>query len=84
MLSRVLRVCLLETLKQVRQKFRADALASIADRYLCLGICTFKPYLDPASFRCELDGVGEQIPDHLLEPCCITCHYADCRIKLSR
>jgi hypothetical protein len=56
-----------ETIEDVRQRVVAHSLAGVTHDDCCLCAIAFQPSLDaPASGR-VLDGIGEQIPDDLLQ-----------------
>src|SRR4029453_3455332 len=60
-------VGLLESSKNVRQKFRPDPLAGVAYGDSSISAFRFQPRLDvPAAGR-VFDGIGEQIPNDLLQ-----------------
>ncbi len=69
-------VCLPKAVEHVGQELRRDADACVRDlnANLCLGL--FQLHIDTTAGRCELDRVGQQVPDHLLQPVRIAAH--DC------
>ena len=69
-----------EALEQLGQERRGDALAAIRDRQLDVRARARQSELDPAPRGCELDGVAEQVPDHLLQAERIAEHQAGARI----
>src|SRR5216684_532678 len=56
-----------ETVKNQGKKVSAYALARVAHFYLHVGVYALQAHLDASSRRSELDGVREQVPDHLLQ-----------------
>ena len=60
----------------MRQELRANALARIAHGDLHVGFDPLNLNLNLAAFRCELDGIGQQIPDNLLHALRIAPHRA--------
>src|SRR5262245_22315743 len=60
-------VGLAKAVENVRQKFRSDALASIAHCDLEIRIDSRQPNLNPALFGRELDRISKKIPDNLLQ-----------------
>src|SRR5262245_29662444 len=61
------RVGLSETVKDIRQEIRADAFARVAHGDANVRVYALQERFDAASLRGELDRVGEQVPDHLLQ-----------------
>src|SRR5215510_2007735 len=61
------RVGLSEAVKDVRQEISADAFARVGHGDANVRIHALQARFDAASLRRELDGVGEQVPDHLLQ-----------------
>src|SRR4030095_2025159 len=61
------RVGLAEAVKDVEQEIRADAFARVAHGDANVRVNALQPRFDAASLRGELDGVGEQVPDYLLQ-----------------
>ena len=57
-----------EPLEQMRPKRRIDALSRVPDDDFGLRIEMTQFDVDPAAGRGELDGVGQEIPDNLLQP----------------
>src|SRR5262249_39493271 len=54
-------------IEHIRQKFRFDALSRVTDGDLDVGVYAFQTDLDAAALVRELDGVREQVPNHLLQ-----------------
>src|SRR5262245_33838962 len=61
------RVGLAEAVKYIGQEIRADAFARVAHGDANVRVNALQPRFDAASLRGELDGVGEEVPDHLLQ-----------------
>src|SRR5262245_20046411 len=61
------RVGLAEADKDIGQEIMADAFARIAHCDANVRVNALQPRFDAASLRGELDGIGEQVPDHLLQ-----------------
>src|SRR5262245_48629483 len=61
------RVGLAEAVKYIGQEIRADAFARVAHGDANVRVNALQPRFDAASLRGELDGVGEQVPDYLLQ-----------------
>src|ERR1700759_4981548 len=61
-------VGLTETVKDIRQKLSIDTGPGVADRDFKVRFDALKLHLYLSASGRELDGVGEQIPDDLLEP----------------
>src|SRR5215813_6781980 len=61
------RASLLIAVEHVRQKFRFDALSGVTNGDLDVGVFALQTDLDAAAFVRELDGVREQVPNHLLQ-----------------
>jgi hypothetical protein len=59
-------VSLSESIEDIGQEFRLNAHAGIRDGNLDVAFGPAQPCLDAPSLACELDGVGQQVPDHLL------------------
>ena len=57
-----------EALEHVGQEVGRDADAGVADRHLDVRVDALQPDLDTAAAAGELDGVGQQVPQHLLQP----------------
>src|SRR5918912_170719 len=66
-LARCALVRLAEAVEDVRQKLRRDPDAGVADRDLNVRVHALQPDLYPPAPRGKLNGVREQIPDHLLK-----------------
>ena len=60
-------VGLSEAVKDIGQEIRADSFACIAYSDANVWIHTLQARFDLASLRRELDRVGKQVPDHLLQ-----------------
>src|ERR1700753_463896 len=67
-------VRLAKSLKHVRQKFRSDAFTGIDHGDLRDAVYSLQDYDDLPAFRSELDGVGEQVPQTLLNSARIASH----------
>ena len=74
------RVRLPEALEHVGQEPRRDALPAVAHAHLHVRVHAAQVHLDVAAARRELDGVREQVPDHLLEPFGVGEHPAGRRV----
>ena len=61
-------VRLMKAIEDVRQGIWPDARAIVGDRDFDLTLGAAKRDRNVAALRRELDGIGEQIPDHLLNP----------------
>src|SRR5262245_22788581 len=61
------RVGLSEAVKDIRQEITADAFARVAHGDANVRVYALQERFDAASLRRELDRVGEQVPDHLLQ-----------------
>src|SRR5499426_464830 len=61
------RVGLAEAFKDIGQEIRADAFARVAHGDANVRVHALQARFDAASLRGELDRVGEQVPDHLLQ-----------------
>ena len=72
--SRGARVGLPEVLEHVGKKLRRDALAAVGDDHLEIGLHAVQVDANRPSLRSELHGIGEQIPDDLLEPVAVASH----------
>jgi hypothetical protein len=68
-------VGLTEALEHVRQELRLDPEAGVGHAQLQMRGGTRERDADPAVGRRELHGVGEQIPDHLLQAIGIAVHH---------
>ena len=75
----VRRIGLPERVEQEGHEFRRDALALVHHRNAHVDITGFDRHLDVRPLRAELDGVGQQVPDDLLDPLGIA-HKPDRRI----
>ena len=62
-------VGLAEAVEDVRQEFGLDAHAGVDDADLDVRVDPLQQHLHLAALGRELHGVGEQVPDDLLEPC---------------
>src|SRR5262245_60998856 len=60
-------VGLAEAGKDIGQEIRADAFARVAHGDANVRVNALQPRFDSTSLRSELDRVGEQVPDHLLQ-----------------
>ena len=58
---------LAEALEDLRQEFRADAAAAVGDGDFVLIAVGARIHVDAPAGGRELDRVGEQVPDHLLQ-----------------
>src|SRR5262245_26706477 len=58
---------LTEAVKDIWQEIRTDALPRVVHGDANVWVDALKAHLDTASWRGELDGVGEEVPDHLLQ-----------------
>src|SRR6185503_7350165 len=56
------------TLEHVRQELRADSLPRVGHGHFHLQADAFDRHVDASAFGGELDGVGEEVPDHLMQP----------------
>src|SRR5215470_6219078 len=61
------RVGLGEAVKDIGEEIRNDAFARVAHSDANVRVHALQAHFDAASLRCELDGVGKQVPDHLLQ-----------------
>src|SRR6266511_3165101 len=61
------RVGLSEAVKDIGQEIRADAFARVAHGDADVRVHALQARFDSTSLRSELDRVGEQVPDHLLQ-----------------
>src|SRR5262245_16487771 len=61
------RVRLTKTVEDVREKVLVDADPCVAHRYLHMRIDARQLHQHPPAFRRELDGVGQEVPDDLLQ-----------------
>src|SRR4051812_47526460 len=61
------RVSLPESVEDKRQERGIDADAGVGDAQFDLALGGRRRRRDGASGRCELDGVGQQVPDNLLQ-----------------
>src|SRR5262245_46377334 len=66
-----------EAVKDKRQEIRADAFARVAHGDAYVRVYSFQARFDAAYLRGELDGVGEQVPDHLLQASGVAGDLAD-------
>src|SRR5688572_6893458 len=73
-------VRLTESLEDVREELRSNTDPRIADGDLHVRVDAFETKLDPPEFRCELDGVGDEVPDDLLQTVRIARDVADARV----
>ena len=71
MLTRGTRFTLAEAIEHVGQKLGIDAAARIAHDDFHLRFQLFETHLDAPAAGGELDGVGQEVPDNLLEPVAI-------------
>src|SRR5262249_61420544 len=67
LLSRGRALGLTETVKDVREKIRTDALTGVAHGDFDLRLALSQLHLHAPASRCELDRVREQVPDDLLQ-----------------
>src|SRR5262247_3113691 len=77
------RVGLAEAFKDIGQEIRADAFARVAHGDANVRVNALQARFDAASLRGELDGVGEQVPDHLLQARWVAGDLADFRGEIS-
>ena len=70
------RIALREAVEDERQQFRRDTLAGVGDRDDRARADAGDAERDAAAGRRELDRVGDQIPDHLLQAIGIAEHGA--------
>ena len=75
------RLALSESVEDERKELAANALARVADRDPRHRVAALEPDIDAAARRRELDGVGEEVPDHLLQAAVIGRHGAEGRIQ---
>src|SRR5690242_18553384 len=68
MLPARLLIRLPEAIENVWQKVGCNALAGIADHDLEMRVHSLRTNLDPPAARRELDRIGQQVPDDLLQP----------------
>ena len=80
-LARRAGVGLAEPLEHERQELRLNADAGVADDDLDVRVDALEPHLHAAALRRELDGVRQQVPDHLLQAIGIAGDRADARIE---
>jgi len=66
-LARKARVGLSKSLEHIRQELRRDAAAGVAHRELHVGVHPREAQLNLAAARGELDRVGEEVPENLLQ-----------------
>lgn len=57
-----------EAVEELRQHLRTDAHAAVRNGDLNMLATPLEAHRDPAALRGELDGVGEQVGDDLLQP----------------
>ena len=69
---------LAETLEYVRQEFRGNTNAGVADRDFQMRVHALEADLHFAAAVCELDGIRQEIPQHLLQALRIPGH--GCRV----
>src|SRR5438445_782627 len=74
-------LALTEAIEDERKELAANALARVADGDPRHRGATFEPDIDAAARRRELDRVGEEVPDHLLQTAGIGRHRAEGRIQ---
>src|SRR5581483_2734939 len=74
-------VGLAETVEDEREKTRRDAFAGIAHRQLAVRVDTFEPDLHFPAARGELHGIGEEIPDDLLQAIVIAGNVSRCGVE---
>ena len=75
------RLALSESVEDERKELAANALARVADRDPRHRVAALEPDIDAAARRRELDGVGEEVPDHLLQAAVIGRHGSEGRIQ---
>ncbi len=66
------RFALPKSFEEVRKKIRSNSLPVVADGDLGVGVDPLQHHGHTTTSRSELDGVGEQIPDHLLKTIGVT------------
>src|SRR5499426_1674491 len=71
------RVGLSEAVKDIGQEIRADAFARVAHGDADVRVHALQARFDSTSLRSELDRVGEQVPNHLLQSRGVTCNLTD-------
>src|SRR6266481_4663859 len=74
-------LALSEAVEDERKELVANALARVADRDPRHRVAALEPDVDAAARRRELDGVGEEVPDHLLQATGIGRHGTEGRIQ---
>src|SRR5215471_5341393 len=74
---------LAERFEKMRQELRRNAFAGIVHNNLDVGESVMRLYLYPPASRGELDSVGEQVPDDLLQTPWIARHQARVCVELS-
>src|SRR5262249_29380705 len=62
------RVGLVEAFKDIGHEITADAFARVAHADANVWVHALQPHFDATSLRRELDRVGEEVPDDLLQP----------------
>ena len=72
---------LTEPVKHMGQKTRIDALSSIGNLHLQVGVDARERHRDSAVFGRELHGVRHQVPEHLLHPVGIAADRTGHRIQ---
>src|ERR1041385_638349 len=60
-------IALSEALEDVWAEVRADAGASVFDRHFGVAVHVRQLYADATAFGRELDGIGEEVPENLLQ-----------------
>ena len=62
-----------KVIEDIGQGLRVDAFASIGDRDLDEGVDPLELDFDVSALCCELNSIGEQVPDDLLQAIGVTC-----------
>jgi len=70
-----------ETLKHERQEIRANTDACVLDHNLNVRIYPLQDDLDASARGCELDRVGQEVPQNLLQTARITSNQPNARIQ---
>ena len=73
-------VTLPEPLEQMRHEFFSNADPGVADRELHMRVDALQTQLNPPATWRELDGVRQQVPDHLLQSIRIARYASDVRL----
>ena len=81
--SRARRVGLAKAIEDTGQEIGGNPFARIAHHDADVRIYAFQPHCDASSLRRELDCVGEQVPNHLLQTGRVTGNLAYIEWELS-